>query len=112
MLIYSADVTGMSWPVCDQEGDIEADNAAVFAAQCVVRGFVDMRCLLSQLPAWRTALGASLASKLLTSACVQAAAGAAPIQFGSANYFHTGIPAMVSGVRILPHPQKISWLET
>ncbi|CAL8467360.1 g6897 [Coccomyxa elongata] len=58
-----------------KEGGTEAENAALFAAQSIVRGLVDMRCLLSQLSTRRTALGPSLVSKMLTSACMQTAAG-------------------------------------
>lgn len=58
------------------EDAAQSESAVIFAAQCVVRGFMEMRCLLSQLPALRAALGSSLLAKLLTTACAQAASGA------------------------------------
>lgn len=58
------------------EDAAQSESAAIFAAQCVVRGFMEMRCLLSQLPALRAALGSSLLANLLTTACAQAASGA------------------------------------
>ncbi|BDA40350.1 probable mediator of RNA polymerase II transcription subunit 12 at N-terminal half [Coccomyxa sp. Obi] len=81
------------------KGEVEAKNAALFAAQCVVRGFIDMRCLLSQLVTWRTALGASLASKLLTSACAQTAAGlgaGVELEVRTLNLHHAQLPFQVA----------------
>ncbi|KAK9916244.1 hypothetical protein WJX75_000426 [Coccomyxa subellipsoidea] len=57
------------------EDAAQSESAVIFAAQCVVRGFMEMRCLLSHLPALRAALGSSLLAKLLTTACAQAASG-------------------------------------
>jgi len=64
----------------------QAANATLFAAQCVVRGFVDMRCLLSHWRALQAALGSSLLNMLLMSNCTNSATGQCPP--GELRIFH------------------------
>ena len=62
--------------ICIQvDSAAEVEGAMLFAAQCVVRGFVDFRCLLCHLPALHAALGSTAMTHLLTSACAKTAAG-------------------------------------